>query len=75
VVTRTFYDSGCARISDSETFTAYAIEIGFAPSRTVQNGVADNDVVGSKTTEIIGRANNDASARYALTNVIVPFAH
>ncbi len=60
-----------ARVADSETFAADAAEEGFTGNGAVENGVADDDIVGGDALGICWRTDDNAATRQALAHIVV----
>src|SRR5690606_23590276 len=74
VVAGSFNDCNGTRVAHGETLTRHTIEVGFAFQRTVEHGVAGNDVFRTEAAEIIRGTHNDSATGKALAHVIVGFA-
>src|SRR5690606_26480038 len=75
VIPHAFHDRGGARIAHGEAFAGHAVEIGFTGQRTVQHGIAGDDVIGPEAAEVVRRAHDEAAPRKPFAHVIVGFAH
>jgi len=51
MVTSTFYDSKCSRITDSKTFTCPSMDVNTPTSGTIKAGVARNHLVKQEEQE------------------------
>src|SRR5690606_37125175 len=62
-------------VAHGKPLTDHAVEIGIAREHAIQQRVARNNMIRTETTEIIGRAHDDATTGQALADIIVTFAH
>ena len=75
MVARAFHHRGGAGVAHREALAGHAVEERLTSQRTVQHGVADDDVVGRLTAELVRRTHDHAAARQALAHVVVAVAH
>eukprot|EP00732_Lithocolla_globosa_P002212 Lithocolla_globosa_v1_NODE_1384_length_2617_cov_4.443794.p2 type:complete len:159 gc:universal NODE_1384_length_2617_cov_4.443794:1683-2159(+) len=71
VVSDTFDDSGCTRVSDTEALGCHACKESRATSRAIQTHIADNDVVFGREGRNVGRVHADHSSRQPFSNIVI----
>ena len=75
MITDTLDDGGSARVADGKALAGDTSEKGFAFGCTVENGIADDDVVRGFAPEAGTRTDDDPPTRQALADIVVGFAN